>query len=116
ELVLIAGGRNKGGDFTVLVPAFRQHVKQLVLIGESSSELAAVAEQAGVAYHFAADMEEAVAKSFAAASSGDTVLLAPACASFDMFRNYEQRGEDFSRCVNQLAGRIRWWWVKSVDL
>lgn len=103
ELVLIAGGRNKGGDFVALVSAFRQHVKQLVLIGESASELAAVAEQAGVEYQCAADMEEAVARAFAAASPGDTVLLAPACASFDMFRTYEHRGEEFGRCVSELA-------------
>jgi UDP-N-acetylmuramoylalanine--D-glutamate ligase len=107
EVVLIAGGRNKGGDFNALVPAFRQHVKHLVLIGESASDLAVVAETAGVGYQFAADMEEAVVSAFAAASQGDTVLLAPACASFDMFRSYEHRGEEFERCVGQLAGKFK---------
>ncbi len=104
EVVLIAGGRNKGGDFAALVPSFRQYAKHVVLIGESASDLAAVAEEAGVGFQFAADMEEAVASAFAAASQGDTVLLAPACASFDMFRSYEQRGDEFSRCVGGLEG------------
>ncbi|MCI5117243.1 MAG: UDP-N-acetylmuramoyl-L-alanine--D-glutamate ligase [Candidatus Electrothrix sp. LOE1_4_5] len=107
EVVLIAGGRNKGGDFKALVPAFRQHVKYIVLIGESASDLAAVAEEAGVGYQFASDMEEAVVMAFAAASPGDTVLLAPACASFDMFRSYEQRGEVFERCVGELQSCSR---------
>ncbi|MCI5123813.1 MAG: UDP-N-acetylmuramoyl-L-alanine--D-glutamate ligase, partial [Candidatus Electrothrix sp. AR5] len=106
EVVLIAGGRNKGGDFVVLVPSFRQYTKHLVLIGESASDLAAVAEEAGVGYQFAADMEEAVASAFAAASPEDSVLLAPACASFDMFRSYEHRGEVFSRCVGELIRKI----------
>ncbi|MCI5140206.1 MAG: UDP-N-acetylmuramoyl-L-alanine--D-glutamate ligase, partial [Candidatus Electrothrix sp. ATG1] len=103
EVVLIAGGRNKGGDFSVLAPALRLHVKHLVLIGESASDLAVVAEDAGVEHQFAADMKEAVAVAFAAASQGDTVLLAPACASFDMFRSYEHRGEEFGRWVGELA-------------
>ncbi len=106
EVVLIAGGRNKGGDFAPLISVFQQHVKHLVLIGESASDLAVIAEKAGVGYQLAADMEEAVASAFAAASSGDTVLLAPACASFDMFRSYEQRGEVFGRCVGELAGEV----------
>ncbi len=105
EVVLIAGGRNKGGDFAALVPAFRQYAKHVVLIGESASDLAAVADEAGVGYQFAGDMEEAVARAFAAASPGDTVLLAPACASFDMFRNYEHRGEEFGRCVDSFQGK-----------
>ncbi|MCI5208483.1 MAG: UDP-N-acetylmuramoyl-L-alanine--D-glutamate ligase, partial [Candidatus Electrothrix sp. ATG2] len=105
EVVLIAGGRNKGGDFSVLAPALRLHVKHLVLIGESASDLAVVAEDAGVEHQFAADMKEAVAVAFAAASPGDTVLLAPACASFDMFRSYEHRGEEFGRCVGELTGK-----------
>ncbi len=73
-----------------------------MLIGESASDLAAIAEEAGIGYQLAADMEEAVALAFGTASQGDTVLLAPACASFDMFRSYEQRGEVFEQCVENL--------------
>lgn len=103
DVILIAGGRNKGGDFTELVPAFRQHVRQVVLIGEAASELAAAAEAAGIGHQFADDMGDAVRKGFAAAKLGETVLLAPACASFDMFDNYEHRGREFMRCAAELA-------------
>jgi UDP-N-acetylmuramoylalanine--D-glutamate ligase len=106
DAILIAGGRNKGGDFTELVPAFRQHVRHVVLIGEAASELAAAADAAGVAHQFAADMGDAVRKGFAAAKPGETVLLAPACASFDMFDNYEHRGREFMRCVQELVNRV----------
>ncbi len=107
DVVLIAGGRNKGGDFTELVPAFRQHVKQVVLIGEAASELAAAAEAAGIEHQFAADMNDAVRRSFSAAKPGETVLLAPACASFDMFDNYEHRGREFMQCVAELTEGLR---------
>ncbi|MGX9728725.1 MAG: UDP-N-acetylmuramoyl-L-alanine--D-glutamate ligase [Candidatus Electronema sp. VV] len=103
DVILIAGGRNKGGDFTELIPAFQQHVRQVVLIGEAASELAAAAEAAGIEHQFADDMGDAVCKGFAAAKPGETVLLAPACASFDMFDNYEHRGREFMRCAAELA-------------
>lgn len=103
EVILIAGGRNKGGDFTDLIPAFRRHVRHVVLIGEAGPELATAAMAAGVEPQFADDMSDAVRKSFAAALPGDTVLLAPACASFDMFDNYEHRGREFMRCAGELC-------------
>jgi UDP-N-acetylmuramoylalanine--D-glutamate ligase len=99
DVILIAGGRNKGGDFTELVPSLQKHVRQAVLIGEAGSELAVAAQAAGIKHQFAESMDEAVRISFAAAQPGDTVLLAPACASFDMFDNYEHRGREFMRCV-----------------
>ncbi|WP_417915185.1 UDP-N-acetylmuramoyl-L-alanine--D-glutamate ligase [Candidatus Electronema sp. JM] len=107
DVVLIAGGRNKGGDFGELIPAFQQHVKQLVLIGEAGPDLAVAAEAAGIGHQFAADMADAVCKGLAAAKPGDTVLLAPACASFDMFNNYEHRGHEFMRCAAELAAALR---------
>ncbi|WP_420208148.1 UDP-N-acetylmuramoyl-L-alanine--D-glutamate ligase [Candidatus Electronema sp. JC] len=103
DVILIAGGRNKGGDFNELIPVFQQHVKQVVLIGEAGLDLAAAAEAAGIGHQFADDMGDAVRKSFAAAKPGETVLLAPACASFDMFKNYEHRGDEFMRCAAELA-------------
>jgi UDP-N-acetylmuramoylalanine--D-glutamate ligase len=103
DVILIAGGRNKGGDFTELIPTFQQHVRQVVLIGEAASELAAAAEAAGIGHQFADDMGDAVRKGFAAAKPGETVLLAPACASFDMFDNYEHRGREFMRCASELC-------------
>jgi UDP-N-acetylmuramoylalanine--D-glutamate ligase len=107
DVILIAGGRNKGGDFTELVPAFQQHVRQVVLIGEAASELAAAAEAAGIGHQFADDMGDAVRKGFAVAKPGETVLLAPACASFDMFDNYEHRGREFMRWVAELTEVLR---------
>jgi len=105
DVVLIAGGRDKGSDFSVLRPAVQEHVKHLILIGESGADLARVL--AGTAEAETADtMDKAVALAFAAAGKGDTVLLAPACASFDMFDNYGQRGRVFTRCVQKLRNSI----------
>jgi len=105
DVVLIAGGRDKGSDFSTLRSVVREHVRHLVLIGEAGADLAGVL--AGVVgYEFADTMEDAVALAFAAAQKGDTVLLAPACASFDMFDNYEQRGLVFTECVQNLRNRI----------
>ncbi len=103
DVILIAGGRNKGGDFSELVPSLQRHVRHIVLIGEAGLELAAAAQVAGIRHQFAESMDEAVRISFAAAQPGETVLLAPACASFDMFDNYECRGREFMRCAAELA-------------
>ena len=99
---LIAGGRDKAGDFTVLRPLVRERVKQLLLIGEAANKfrkaLSGVTE-----IHDVASMSEAVARGCAAAEPGDVVLLAPACASFDMFDDYEHRGRVFKEAVRTLA-------------
>jgi len=105
EVVLIAGGRDKGSDFTVLRRPVADHVTRLVLIGEAADDLAAALEGTAPVER-AADMADAVARAFAAARPGDTVLLAPACASFDMFENYGRRGRVFSRCVRELKDRM----------
>jgi UDP-N-acetylmuramoylalanine--D-glutamate ligase len=101
-LVIIAGGVAKGQDFTPLAAAFAGKVKHVVLIGKD----ARVVEQAlaGVcATERAASMEDAVAAAARAARPGDTVLLSPACASLDMFRDYGHRGEVFAAAVRALA-------------
>jgi len=105
DVVLIAGGRDKGSDFSALRPAVQEHVNHLILIGESGADLARVL--AGTAKVEMADtMDNAVALAFAAAGQGDTVLLAPACASFDMFDNYGQRGKVFTQCVQELRNQM----------
>ena len=104
NVVLIAGGRDKGSDFSLLRDAVRNHVKHLVLIGEAASDLSR-ALAGSVDCECAGSMEDAVARAFAAARRGDTVLLAPACASFDMFADYGSRGVEFTRCVQNLKGR-----------
>ncbi len=102
-VILIMGGRNKDSDFSVLRPLVRQHVKYLILIGESGREIAAaLAGEVDCAPGFAPDMQTAVSMAGQRAVSGDVVLLSPACASFDMFTGYVQRGEVFTAAVKQL--------------
>jgi UDP-N-acetylmuramoylalanine--D-glutamate ligase len=102
-LVVIAGGEGKGQDFAPLAAAFRGKVKLAVLIGRDAPALESALE--GVCtIERAADLTAAVAAAAAAASSGDTVLLSPACASFDMFRDYNHRGEMFAAAVHALPG------------
>ena len=101
-LVLIAGGDGKNQDFGDLREAFAGKVRHVVLIGRDAPRLAEAL--AGVcAIEFAADMRAAVAAARAAARPGDTVLLSPACASLDMFRDYTHRGDEFAAAVRSLA-------------
>jgi len=100
-IVLIAGGQDKGGDFQSLKPLFKQKVKHMVLIGEARPKIQAVLN-GSFGYEAADDMASAVRKAFAQAQPGDVVLLSPACASFDMFRDYEDRGRQFKGCVQSL--------------
>ena len=102
-LVVIAGGEGKGQDFTPLAEAFRGKVREAVLIGKDAPAIAAALE--GVCdIRRANSMEQAVAEAARAAHHGDTVLLSPACASFDMFRDYGHRGDVFAAAVMQLKG------------
>jgi len=100
--VLILGGLDKGGDFSELVPAVRNRVRRIVLMGAAADKIATALQNVVPAVR-AQSMEEAVQTAFRAAQPGDIVLLAPACASFDMFANYEARGEAFRSAVNRLA-------------
>jgi len=100
-LVLIAGGRAKKTDFSALRDLVGRHVKALVLIGESAKEIAAAVGE-GKPVSYARSMEQAVLEAARHASAGDVVLLAPACASFDMFRDFEDRGRVFKDCVRKL--------------
>ncbi|HXG94468.1 MAG TPA: UDP-N-acetylmuramoyl-L-alanine--D-glutamate ligase [Blastocatellia bacterium] len=110
NLILILGGKDKGSDYTVLAPLIRERVKQIVLIGAASDKIAAQLE--GVCpMTRARTMQDAVLKSMEAAAAGDTVLLAPACASFDMFANYEHRGRVFKEEVYKLASQLHSGWT-----
>jgi UDP-N-acetylmuramoylalanine--D-glutamate ligase len=101
--VLIAGGDGKNQDFGELRPACRGKVRHAVLIGRDAPRLAEAF--AGVCTtERAADMRAAVAAARGAARAGDTVLLSPACASLDMFRDYAHRGDEFAAAVRSLAG------------
>jgi UDP-N-acetylmuramoylalanine--D-glutamate ligase len=100
-VILIAGGRDKDSDFTVLSPLIREKVKALVLVGETKEHLAQVWDGLAPIY-LTADLAAAVARSREIAQTGDVVLLSPACASFDMFRDYAQRGETFQQLVREV--------------
>ncbi|HEY5810423.1 MAG TPA: UDP-N-acetylmuramoyl-L-alanine--D-glutamate ligase [Povalibacter sp.] len=101
SLVVIAGGQGKGQDFAPLAPAFRNKVRHVVLIGQDAALIAAALQDV-CTLEFASDMEQAVRMAAAAARSGETVLLSPACASLDMFRDYAHRGDVFAAAVRGL--------------
>ncbi len=102
-VVLIAGGESKGADFRMLKDVLCEHARAVVLIGRDADLIEAALERALPVMH-AIDMHGAVARARQLASAGDAVLLSPGCASFDMFKNYEHRGEVFIAAVHeQLA-------------
>ncbi|HEY6280996.1 MAG TPA: UDP-N-acetylmuramoyl-L-alanine--D-glutamate ligase [Burkholderiales bacterium] len=105
KVVLIAGGEGKGQDFFPLKSAIAAHARALVLIGRDADNIAKAVAGCGVPLLRAATMEDAVILSFSKAQRGDAVLLSPACASFDMFRNYEHRAEVFVRAVQGLQAQ-----------
>jgi len=104
-VVLIAGGDGKGQDFAPLAPAVKAHARAVVLIGRDAPTIAAALVATGVPLARAETMEEAVELASALAHHGDAVLLSPACASFDMFRNYGHRGDTFAAAARAVAAR-----------
>ncbi len=102
-VVLIAGGLDRGTDFAELIPVFQNHVKAIVTLGQAADKLAAAAEKAGVRERRRANsIEEAVAIAKALAEPGDSVLLSPACASWDMYSSFEERGRIFKAAVHTM--------------
>ena len=105
-IVLIAGGRNKGSDMAVLVPLMRAHCRGVVLVGEATGDFIDAFARTGYTDYVCADsFEDAVVKAREMALSGDVVLLSPACASWDMFDNFEQRGDLFKELVKDYAAK-----------
>ncbi len=100
-ILLIAGGRGKGGNFHALRPHLRQGVKTLIVMGETAEQLERELSDL-VKTVRVVNMREALDTAHSLARAGDVVLLSPACASFDQFRNYEERGRAFKRLVNEL--------------
>ena len=101
--VLILGGRGKNAPYAPLIPLIESSVRALVLVGEDADNIEL--QLAGHAQVFRADsIDDAVAKGFEAAVKGDVVLLAPACASFDMFKSFEERGTVFKNAVRKVQG------------
>jgi UDP-N-acetylmuramoylalanine--D-glutamate ligase len=100
-VVLIAGGRDKDLDFAFLRPLVEEKVRNLVLIGETQDKMRA-AFRGAAPVSLADSMEEAVSIASRLAAAGQSVLLSPACASFDMFKDYKDRGDVFCRAVKAL--------------
>ena len=106
QVVLIAGGDGKGQDFSPLAPAVKMRARAVVLIGRDAGKLERALAASGVPLRHAGGMDEAVAAAYGEARPGDAVLLSPACASYDMFRNYVHRAEAFVAAVRRLeSGR-----------
>ena len=104
SVILIAGGLDKGADFKPLIPLVKERVKATILIGQAREKLRATLKGA-CPVHSAASLEEAVEAAQALALPGEVILLSPACASFDMFRDFEDRGEIFKAAVRRLRDR-----------
>jgi UDP-N-acetylmuramoylalanine--D-glutamate ligase len=104
-ILLIAGGYDKHADFDSFVASFGGKVKRLLLMGATAGKLEAAARARGfLDAELCADMEACVEAAFRSARPGDTVLLSPACASWDMYACFEDRGEHFKRCVRGIKG------------
>ncbi len=102
-IILIAGGYDKSASFEEFVDAFKGKVKALVLMGETAEAIKRAALATGLKeIYIEPDMEAAVKHAFGLGEKGDTVLLSPACASWDMYENFEQRGDDFRSKVEEL--------------
>lgn len=106
QVILILGGKGKKAPYAPLAPLVREKVRKMILIGEDAETIANELGQEAP-FDRASDMADAVAKSFAAAEKGDLVLLAPACASFDMFESFEHRGKVFKGDVLDLKTRSK---------
>lgn len=102
KVVLIIGGTDKGNDYSEIEELVRSKVHSLVFLGVDNSKLHLFFDGKVAHIEDASSMKEAVDKAYALAEEGDTVLLSPCCASFDLFKNYEDRGHQFKECVRKL--------------
>jgi UDP-N-acetylmuramoylalanine--D-glutamate ligase len=102
KVVLILGGTDKGNDYSEIEDLVRQKVRALIFLGKDNSKLHAYFDGIMPSIEDAGSMKEAVDAAYRLAKKGDTVLLSPCCASFDLFQNYEDRGNQFKDCVRRL--------------
>lgn len=103
RIILIMGGQDKGSDFSVLRGLIEKHVKLLILIGQAANAIHKALGDIRET-HMADSLRDAVALSVRKAAPGDTVMLSPGCASFDMFADFEDRGRQFKKAVKEIAG------------
>ncbi|MFB0565678.1 MAG: UDP-N-acetylmuramoyl-L-alanine--D-glutamate ligase [Candidatus Aminicenantaceae bacterium] len=106
KIILILGGRDKGGHFTKLRKVIKEKVKKIILIGEATEKIRK-ALNGVVSFNYSSSLKEAVKAGFSEAKPGEVVLLAPACTSFDMFQNFEERGKIFKQEVLNLGKHYR---------
>jgi UDP-N-acetylmuramoylalanine--D-glutamate ligase len=106
-IVLILGGKDKGNDYSILFPLIREKVSALVYLGKDNSKLIDTFKNFGIPYYDTHNTYDAIQKSFSVSSPGHVVLLSPACASFDLFQNFEHRGDVFKEEVLKLKKSIR---------
>ena len=102
KIAIVLGGDGKGQDFSPLKPALEKHGRAVALIGRDAAAIGMALEGSGVPTHIVADMEAAVRWLAAQAEAGDCVLLSPACASLDMYKNYAHRAQAFIDAVEGL--------------
>ena len=101
--VLIAGGLDRGFMFDSLVPLFKKHVKSIVLYGETKYLLADAARKAGIKDIVIVNtLQEAVPRAYELSEAGDVILFSPACASWDQFNTFEERGDFFVKFIKEL--------------
>jgi UDP-N-acetylmuramoylalanine--D-glutamate ligase len=106
KTILILGGRGKNAPYAPLAPLIEKSVRALILIGEDAENIEAQLKNHADIVR-ADSMSDAVRKSFATAEKGDAVLLAPACASFDMFESFEERGKVFKDSVTEIGAKLK---------
>jgi UDP-N-acetylmuramoylalanine--D-glutamate ligase len=106
-VVLIAGGKDKGGSYDPMIRALERTARAVVLIGEATPIIEKALAEAGVKFPVvrAGDMHDAVRTARGLAHGGDAVVLSPACASYDMFQNFEHRGRVFREAVSAVGAR-----------
>jgi len=102
DIIWIVGGVDKGNDYSELFPVVIKRVKAIVCLGKDNKKIVEAFKDKIATIVETNSMEEAVRSSYYLAKKGDTVLLSPACASFDLFKNYEERGRKFKQAVRNL--------------
>lgn len=102
-IIIIAGGYDKHIDYTDYVKAFKKNGKLMIIMGQTKQKLENICKDLGVSYIMVENMKEALDEAYKEAKSGDVVLLSPASASWDMYKSYEQRGDDFKDLVKKLG-------------
>ena len=100
--IWIAGGVDKGNDYSILLSLVKEKVKAIVCLGQQVDSIKNAFSEKGIEIYFVSNMKEAVNCSYSLGNKGDAVLLSPACASFDLFENYEHRGFEFKKSVRNL--------------